>query len=119
MSAIEINRAIFIAGLNRLRVQLFGNDSLKIFNISPEVGETVIAELVANWCGREVESTTDSNADSSYWQFQIAANDDWKTSQSFMLKIVSFKIGDRRWKVSKVKKPIGNSKVWKLKAEIQ
>jgi len=119
MSAIEINRAIFLQALNRLRVQLFGNDSLKIFKIVPEIGESVIAELFEDWCGREVESTTDSNADSSFWQFQIAANDDWQTSQAFMLNIVSFKIGDRRWKVQKVKKPIGNSKVWRLKAEIQ
>lgn len=114
-----INRQLFIKAVNRLRVQLFGSESLKFFGIVPETGETEIAELTENWTGREVESTTDSNAESSFWQFQIVATDDWQTSQTFMLKIVSITIGDRRWKVKKVKKPMGNSKVWKLKAEIQ
>lgn len=119
MSAIDINRSIFLKGLNRLRAQLFGDESLKIFGIVPETGETLLAELFENWSGREVESATDSNADSSSWQFQIAANDDWQTSQNFLSGGVSFRIGTRRWKILKVKKPIGNSKVWRLKAEIQ
>lgn len=115
-----INRALFIKALNRLRVRLFGGDSLKIYGIVPETGETLIGELTENFCGREVESaTSDSKAESSAWQFQIVAADDWATSQSFLLSAVSFKIGSRRWKIKKVKKPLGNAKVWKLKAEIQ
>ncbi len=113
------NRKLFIAAVNRLRIQLFDTDSLKFFGIVPETGETEIAMLAENWTGREVESTTDSNAESSFWQFQIIADDDWQTTQAFMLKMVSFKIGIRRWKIKKVKKPMGNSKVWKIKAEIQ
>lgn len=119
MSAIEINRRIFIKTINRLRVQLFGADSLKIFGITPETGETQLAELFENWCGRRVDSPTDSDKESSSWQFKIIAADDWQTSQAFMLKIVSFTIGGRRWKFKKVQKPIGNSRVWKMKAEIQ
>lgn len=119
MSELSINRNIFLKTLNRLRQRLFGNDSMKIFGITPETGETQIAELFENWSGRRVDSTTDSDKDGGSWQFKVAADDDWQTSQAFMLRIVSFKIGDRRWKSSKVQKPIGNAKVWKIKAEIQ
>ena len=119
MSAIAINRTIFINTLNRLRVGLFGDDSLKIYGITPETGEIELAELVADWSGRRVESSADSNTESGYWQFQIAAPDDWQTSQADFLKTVALTIGDRRWKMKKVEKPIGNSKVWKIKAEIQ
>ena len=119
MSETTINRSIFIKTLNRLRLRLFGNDSLKVFGITPETGETEIAEFVQNWSGRRVDSTTDSGAETGAWQFQIVAADDWQMSQSFMLKIVSFTVGNRRWKSKKVEKPIGNSKVWKVKGEIQ
>ena len=115
----EINRALFLGALNRLRRQLFGNDSLKIFQMTPEAGETVAADLIVNWSGREVASATDSEKESGFWQFQIAADDDWQTSQAFMFAAVALKIGDRRWKVKKVKKPIGKSRVWKIRAEIQ
>lgn len=113
------NRNLFIKALNRLRVQLFGTDSLKIFGIVPETGETELADLAIDWSGRRVDSSTDSAADAGTWQFQIIAADDWATSQIFMLKSVALKIGTRRFKVKKVEKPIGNAKVWKLKAEIQ
>ncbi len=119
MSAAQINRRLFINTLNRLRVQLFGDDSLKIYGITPETGEAELATLTTDWSGRRVESATDSEKDSGFWQFQIVARDDWQTSQSYLLKSVSFKVGTRRWKVKKVEKPIGNAKVWKLKAEIQ
>ena len=119
MSEISINRNIFIKTLNRLRVRLFGNDSLKIFGITPETGETQIAELIENWSGRRVSSATDSEKDCGSWQFQIAAADDWQTSQAFMLKVVAVVIGTRRWKVKKIEKPLGNAKVWKLRGEIQ
>lgn len=113
------NRKLFLAALNRLRIQLFGTDSLKIFGMTPETGETETANLPADWSGRRVESSTDSEKDSGFWQFQIAASDDWQTSQAFLLAAVALKIGDRRWKVKKVEKPVGNSRVWKIRAEIQ
>ena len=115
----QINRSLFIKSLNRLRVQHFGGDPLKLFETTPETGETFFLELAADWSGRRVESSTDSEKEFAFWQFQIAAPDDWQTSQSYMSKIVSFKIGSRRWKVKKVEKPVGNAKVWKIKAEIQ
>ncbi len=113
------NRNLFIKALNRLRVQHFALELLKLFETTPETGETLITELADDWSGRRVESSTDSEKEAGYWQFQIVAKDDWITSQAFMLRVVSFKIGDRRWKVKKVEKPVGNSKVWKVKAEIQ
>lgn len=115
----ETNRNLFIKALNRLRFQHFSSDSLKLFEITPEMGETEFAELAADWSGRRVESATDSEKEAGYWQFQIVALDDWQTSQANFLKIVALKIGDRRWKAKKVEKPVGNAKVWKVKAEIQ
>jgi hypothetical protein len=119
MNAVAINRKIFLNSLNRLRVQLFGALALQIFGITPETGENELASLAADWSARRVVSATDSANESGFWQFQIAAKDDWQTSQAYLLKAVALKIGDRRWKVKKVEKPIGNAKVWKLRAEIQ
>lgn len=119
-AAVETTRRIFIKTLNRLRAQLFDGDSLKIYGITPETGETELAELFTDWSASRVASITDGvQAETGAWKFQIAANDDWQTSQSFFLKAVALVIGDRRWKVKKVEKPVGNAKVWKIKAEIQ
>lgn len=119
MSEISINRQLFIKSLNRLRIQTFGNDSLKTYAITPETGESLQFELFADWSGRRIDSSADSEKESGFWQFQVVAKDDWATSQVFWLKSVALKIGDRRFKVKKIEKPIGNSKVWKIRAEIQ
>lgn len=119
MSAIQIIRQIFIDSLNRLRVQHFGADSMKVFGITPETGETQLAELLTNWSGRRVESATDSEKDAGFWQFQIVAADDWQTSQVYLMRAVSLQIGERRFVVKKLEKPIGNAKVWKIRAQIQ
>lgn len=120
MSAIEINRTIFTKTLNRLRGRLFGEESLKLYGITPETGETEFAELVVDWSARRVSAITDGvETSAGAWKFQIVALDDWQTSQPDFLKAVALVVGTRRWKVRKVEKPIGNSKVWKIKAEIQ
>lgn len=115
-----INRNLFLKALNRLRRQLFGDEPLTLFETTPETGETAFISLLIDWSGRRVKSSADALDDGDgFWQFQIAAADDWKISETYMFRMVSFKIGDDRWKVKKVEKPVGNSKVWKLKAEIQ
>lgn len=120
MSELDITWNLFVKAVNRLRVRLFGSDSLKIFRITPETGETETANLATDWCGRRTESTTSSgDNESGAWQFKVIAAADWQTSQAFMSAAVSFKIGERRWKVKKIEKPVGNSRVWKVKAEIQ
>lgn len=115
----ETNRNLFLKAMNRLRRQWFSDDEMKLFEMTPETGETEIDAVPENWSGRRVESETDSASNGTFWQFQIAANDDWVTSQAFMNRVVAIKIGTRRFKVPKVQKPFGKSLVWKLKAEIQ
>lgn len=115
----ETNRNLFLKAMNRLREQWFGDDPMQFFEMTPETGETQTESLTEDWCGRRVESATDSTVESGFWQFQIAAKPDWKTSQTFLNGAVSFKIGGQRWKIKKREKPTGRSLVWKLKAEIQ
>ena len=74
--------------------------------------------------GKAADATNDAATganqnESGAWKFQIAAPNDWQKRQTDFLKAVALTIGDRRWKMKKVEKPIGNSKVWKIKAEIQ
>lgn len=106
--------------MNRHRKKLFGGEPLKVYTVTPEDGETLAATLAVDWFGHRVTPTTDSGGkEAGSWQFQIWANDDWAISQSFMLRLAALTIGTRRWKTGKVEKPIGESKVWKVNAEIQ
>jgi hypothetical protein len=109
------------AAINRHREQLFGDSSLKLYSMTPEDGETEIVELTEDWKGHRVRPTTSGFADQDggAWQFQIVADEDWSTSQSDFKEIVSLTVGGRRWKVTKVEEPIGESLVWKLRAEVQ
>jgi hypothetical protein len=107
--------------IQRHRRAAFGELSLKLFETTPETGETEVAELTVDWCGSRTQSTTDgaNQVDAGTWEFEIWATDDWQTSQAFMQRIVALKIGDRRWKVKKVEKPIGETKYWRVMATIQ
>jgi len=112
----ETYQNLTIAALDRLRVQQFGSDTLKLFGITPETGETLLAEFTVNWGGQRVVATTESGTnETGAWQFQVKAEGD----QAFILKAVVLKIGARRWKVKKVEAPMGNSLLWKIKAEVQ
>jgi hypothetical protein len=112
----ETYQNLTIAALDRLRVQQFGAEPLKLVSMTPETGETQVAEISSAWGGHRTLATTGGGtADAGAWQFQIEAAGD----QSYMSKIVALKIGSRRWKVKKVEAPAGNSQVWKIKAEIQ
>jgi len=116
----ETYRNLNIAALDRLRIQTFGDASLKLFQIVPETGEAQVAELTENWGGRRLVATTEAGrAEAGAWQFQVKAEDDWETSQSYMSQAVSIRVGARRWKVKKVETPVGNAGVWKIKAEVQ
>ena len=116
----ETYRNLTITALDRLRAQYFGDKTLRLFRIIPETGETEIAELADGWVGRRVNSTTESGtAEAGAWQFQIKAMDDWQTSQIYISQLVSLRVGDRRWKVKKVEMPVGEIKMWRVKAEIQ
>jgi hypothetical protein len=95
---------------------------LKLFSTTPADGETLEAEFTKDWFAHRVLELTglgSKTADAGAWQFQIAAPADWKTSQSFMNRIVVVKVGDERWKITKHEKPIGRSLMWKLKAQMQ
>jgi hypothetical protein len=116
----ETYRNLTTGALDRLRIQIFGDESLKLFQITPETGEAEVAELTQNWGGRRLVATTEAGrAEAGAWQFQVKANDDWQTSQTYMSQVVSLRIGGRRWKVKKIETPVGNVRVWKIKAEIQ
>ncbi len=110
-----------IDAINRHRERLFGCSSLKVQTMTPEDGEVTAATFTKDWRGHRVYRTTDQsrNDSSGAWQFEIVSAVDWRTSQAFMLSVVALTIEGQRWKVSKVEKPIGQSFVWKLKAEIQ
>lgn len=110
-----------LAAMNRHRLRLFGDAALIVYTTTPEAGETAAGTFAANWFGQRVAPTTTefNPRDASEWQFQIAAEADWETSQAFMKKAVSFAIGTRRWKIAKVERPIGISLVWKLRAQEQ
>jgi hypothetical protein len=105
-----------IAALDRLRVSQFGAEPLKLFQMTPETGETEAASLDNGWGAHRVTATTENGAaGAGAWQFQIKAAGD----QEFMSKVISLRVGARRWKVKKIEAPAGNSPVWKIKAEIQ
>ncbi len=121
MSA-KVSSAIRLRAINQRRKQLFGDSSLKVYTTTPEDGEAIAGTFDTDWKGFRVDPTTGQRtrgAESSAWQFQIEAEADWKTSQDFMLSIVAVVIGEDRWKITKVEKPIGNSLVWKLKGQQQ
>lgn len=108
------------AAINRHREQLFGDSSLKLYETTPDDGDTLISELTCDWKGHRTGATTDGGTESGSWQFQIIANEDWETSQKpTFLKIVALTINSRRWKVTKVEEPIGESLIWRLRAEVQ
>jgi hypothetical protein len=108
------------AAVDRHRQRLFGDAALEVNATTPEDGETIVGMFTDGWTAHRSEGTTDSGGkESGSWQFQLKALSDWETSQAFMLRVVSVKVGARRWKVKKVEKPIGLSLVWKINAEIQ
>lgn len=112
--------SIRLIAINQARKQLFGDSSLTVYSTTPEAGETSEGEFAEDWFGHRVQATTNIHKnDGGAWQFQVAAEDDWETSQAFMNKVVALTVGTRRWKVTKVEKPIGVSLMWKFKAEIQ
>lgn len=112
----ETYQNLTIAALDRLRVQQFENESLKLFTMTPETGETEVASLEENWGAHRVMVTTGSGPqESGAWQFQIKAG----SGQEYMSKLVSLKVGARRWKVKKIEAPVGSTPVWKIKAEMQ
>lgn len=107
-----------LAAVNERRKQLFGDSSLKAYTTTPAAGETEAAEFTQDWFGHRVWKTTDIGVkEQGAWQFQVLANADWGTTQAFMLAVVAVTIDDRRWKVTKVEKPVGKSLMWKLKTE--
>lgn len=97
------------AGVNRHRERLFGSSSLKVYSTTPEDGESEEHEFTADWRGSRLD-------DDGNWQFEIVAAADWTSSQAYLKKVSVCTVGSRRWKVKKVKEPIGESLVWKLQA---
>lgn len=106
--------------MNRHRKRLFGDASLLVYTTTPIDGEVVAGTFAKDWFAHRVDRTTVGlEEQEGGWQFQVKAADDWAASQAFMLKGVALTVDGRRWKVKKVEKPIGESLVWKVKAEIQ
>ena len=112
---------IRLRAMNERRKLLFGSSSLTVFGVTPSAGEALTGTFTVDWFAHRVWATTNSNVReaTSSWQFQIAAASTWSTTQTFMLSIVALVVGSRRWKVIKVEKPVGNSLVWKVKAQEQ
>ncbi|MCC6328993.1 MAG: hypothetical protein IT174_10785 [Acidobacteria bacterium] len=112
-----MNEVLKLAAINRHRRRLFGDVPLLAYTVTPEAGETLAATFLIDWFGQRIEkTTTGSAAEAGAWQFQVKAADDWANSQAFMLKIAALAIGARRWRATKVEKPIGVSMVWKIRA---
>lgn len=107
---------------NRHKKFLFGDQNLKIFTTTPAGGETVAATIADGWRAQRTDALTADGTRSvvsGAWQFEIAANADWRYTQAFMLAAVAVEVYGRRWRVKKVERPVGESLVWKLRAEIQ
>lgn len=117
----EYYRNQIISGLERLRKQFFPDDeALKLLKVTPEAGETEIAQITGGWGVQRIATTIGTGAaESGSWQFQIAAAEDWPTSQAYMQLAIALRVGSRRWKVKKIEAPAGIAMVWKIKAEIQ
>ncbi len=99
---------------------MFGSGYLKVYSLTPAVGETLEGTFTKDWFAHRVWNTTDMGVkDGSAWQFQVLADANWKTLQAFMKKVAVIAVGEEKWKVTKVEKPVGNSLVWKLKAQQQ
>jgi len=116
-----IDHNLKVQAMNRHRLRLFGDVALQVYEMTPEAGETVAGTFAVDWKGHRIVPTTspEQQRDSSEWQFQIVAAPDWITSQTFMLKAVALIVTSKRWKILKVEKPIGNSLVWKVRAQEQ
>ena len=119
----KVSSALRLRAINERRKQLFGDSSLKVYTTTPAAGEVEAFEFEKDWRGFRVDPTTGmatrGGEGPSSWQFQIQAVTEWATSQTFMLSVVALTIGDRRWRITKVEKPIGVSLVWKVKAQEQ
>jgi len=120
-----VNENLRVAAMNRHRKRVFGDAELTIFETSPVDGETSLDDVSTDWFGHRVNRSTDGvlvNA-ASEWQFQVVAADDWESSQADYLKATVLTVGSgdvtRRWKVTKVEKPLPGSLVWKFKAQEQ
>ncbi len=112
--------SIRLIAINQARQQLFGDSSLTVYSTTPEDGETSAGEFAEDWFGHRVQPVTNMHKnEAGAWQFQVLAEDDWETSQDYMLAVVALTVDSRRWKVTKVEKPVGVSLMWKLKAELQ
>lgn len=110
------------SGIERLRKLYFPRDEvLTLLKVTPQTGETQVAEMAAGgWGGQRIVATSGTgSSESGAWQFQIAAADDWVTSQDYMQQVIALRVGGRRWKVKKIEAPGGLAMVWKIKAEIQ
>lgn len=113
---------LMAAALDRHRRRTFGDKTLKIFTATPEAGETLAAEFATGWTARRIIPLTTPGTrgtGAGFLQFQIVAEQDWAVSQNFMASAVSVAVGDRRWRISKIEKPLGLSLIWKLRAESQ
>lgn len=110
-----------IAALNRHRKRLFGDSSLKVYSITPADGETVAGTFDKDWSGQRLKGTTTGFVDEATgaWQFQVVAKANWAATQAFMRSIVALTIGTRRWKITRIEEPIGESLVWKIRAEVE
>lgn len=107
---------------DRHRKRLFGDSSLKVFTTTPADGEVEAAEFTDGWRGQRISPMTDDASRATAtgaWQFEIPADADWETEQTFMNAVVSLEVGGRRWRIKKVEKPVGISLVWKVRAELQ
>lgn len=111
---------LLCTSFNRHRLRLFGDCSLKLYEVTPLAGETEVFAFIDGWKGHRLQGTTDGDRESGSWQFQIIADENWQTVElATFKKVVALTVDGRRWAVRKVEEPIGNSLVWKLRAEIE
>jgi len=117
MSATTVSN-LRLKAINRHRTRLFGNSSLTVHSMTPAGKSAAEGTFSTNWFAHRVWETTDQGVkEATAWQFQIVAAADWTTSQAFMKKAAVLDVGTESWKVVKVQKPVGNSLVWKVKAQ--
>lgn len=120
------NTQLLKDAFDRHRERTFGNSSLTVYGTTPDLGETLLGTFAVGWKGhRVIDATRDiTERDSSEWQFQVIASDNWDQTgqvgnQLFMKKGSVVMVGTKRWKVRKIQEPIGQIFIWKIRAQQQ
>lgn len=110
--------------IDQHRTRMFGDDvELKLYSTSPSDGDVELISLAAGWRAYRVWETTDIHSrQSGSWQIEIsqAAIDAAQGDEPIdMMRVTVGIIDGKRYRLTKVEEPIGESRCWRFRAERQ